>query len=556
MILVIAIWSLIFFIFFVLGFSVIKVLLKVIGKKDRSNIVTLDECFFTGFLTLSALSGVLSIWIPIGNKVLIVVGVLSVILSLVNFREIQNIFHESKNKLIEFKRAEVITIFLFLLFLLAVVVQKITWYDTWLYHAQSIQWIRKFAVIPGLGNIHGRLALNSMFLVISGLFTFHVNNVLIFPLNGICYTVLVLRLFSLLKSEYEQEVKWKAVLWGFIIVISLLFMIPLLNSTSPDIICGILVIYAFILIITKTKEYDQPDYLKTILLSIVVFSCLTYKISSLFLVLTLLLNLKSGFYRKCLIIIATGFIIIIPYIVRNYYLSGYLVYPFPAVDIFNVDWKIPLEKAVSEKSWIVSWARVPGISPDKVLNMKISEWILPWFKSYNFNNKLILTTNLLSVITFMIMLVKKDILYARIQLILLINLLFWFLMAPDPRFAYGFLFMGFALTVAYLVRMIGSAKILNYFKIMLAVILFIILFSNKSIPLGILKEPSLCFVPASFETVKTKELKSDFDYRVPAEEGQDQCFYCDIPCVPYPLVNVKLRGHEIKDGFKVVVENR
>ena len=46
-----------------------------------------------------------------------------------------------------------------------------------------IQWIRKYAVVPELGNIHGRLALNSMFLVISGLFTFQKKDVLIFPLN-------------------------------------------------------------------------------------------------------------------------------------------------------------------------------------------------------------------------------------------------------------------------------------------------------------------------------------------------------------------------------------
>ncbi|MBA7575187.1 hypothetical protein ES708_17008 [subsurface metagenome] len=52
-----------------------------------------------------------------------------------------------------------------------------------------------------------------------------------------------------------------------------------------------------------------------------------------------------------------------------------------------------------------------------------------------------------------------------------------------------------------------------------------------------------------YETIDTKEYYTDFIYRVPVSETS--CFNADIPCTPYPLENVVLRGKELKEGFKV-----
>src|SRR5688572_15778226 len=37
--------------------------------------------------------------------------------------------------------------------------------DTNIYHAQAIHWIESYPVVPGLGNLHGRLAFNSSWFV-------------------------------------------------------------------------------------------------------------------------------------------------------------------------------------------------------------------------------------------------------------------------------------------------------------------------------------------------------------------------------------------------------
>jgi hypothetical protein len=44
--------------------------------------------------------------------------------------------------------------------------------DTGLYHAQTIRWIETFPAVPGLGNLHSRLAYNSSWLTLNALFSF------------------------------------------------------------------------------------------------------------------------------------------------------------------------------------------------------------------------------------------------------------------------------------------------------------------------------------------------------------------------------------------------
>jgi hypothetical protein len=72
-------------------------------------------------------------------------------------------------------------------------------------------------------------------------------------------------------------------------------------------------------------------------------------------------------------------------------------------------------------------------------------------------------------------------------------------------------------------------------------------------PLNTLKNTSLWILPAPFGTVETNEHYSGFNYRVPVPEGG--CFNVEIPCTPYPLTDIVLRGKELQEGFKIVKQN-
>ena len=552
MILVLLIWGFIFFVFHTLGFSLCRILQKIPALKEEHYSLGPDGYFFMGFLTLSTVTGILSIFIPIANTVLLFVGLIFILLLIINYKDIIIELKQSVKSFSDLNTQELLILAFLVFFVLAAVVQKITWLDTQSYHAQNIQWIRKYAVVPGLGNLHDRFAFNSMFFVISALFTFHIKDILIFPLNGICYIILIVKLFTLYSKESRQGAIWKSVLYGLTILISLIIMLPNLNTPSPDMICAVLIIFAFIIILDRTAVGKHLTLIQIILIDLLIFTCISYKLSSLFLAISLLLFLKKDFLKRIIITAVIFILLIAPFIVRNYYLSGYLIYPFPSIDIFNVDWKIPLKNVVETKSVIEGWARIPVMAYQEVLSMKFSEWTFQWFKQLSFFSKLVVSVNFFSVFTFIIMLVKRDFFLAKIQVIILINLVFWFFQAPDPRFAYGFIFLGFSLTIAYIIKLFESSALIGktkFIKIALACFLLVILCKRITFPGHTLKTPALWILPAQFGTVETRDYSTNFHYRIPVNE--QECFYSDIPCITYTLDRVFLRGSDLKDGFEV-----
>jgi hypothetical protein len=554
MILVLIGWILIFFIFSITGLTFVEVLRKtnVIKTNDYLH-VTIDEFFFAGFMIMSIATGVLSIIIPLNGKVLFYICALTALFSLLFFREIAFNLKKAFKSITGLKRTWMFLLFLLILFILSSVVQKITFSDTQTYHAQSIQWIQKYSVVPGLGNLHDRFAFNSMFFVISAVFTFQIKDILIYPLNGICYIVLIIKLFTLFRREFNDGTRWKAVFYFLTLFISLLILIPNLNTPSPDVICGIIISYIFVLLLDNAGEVN---YFQFILLNLMIFECISFKISSLFLSATILLSLNKETFKRSLISVIICIIVISPFIIRNYYLSGYLIYPFPAIDIFNTDWKIPLKNVIETKSVIEGWAKIPVISYTEVLNMKISEWIIPWIKQMNFNNKLLLTVNFFSIVTFLIMLIRKEYLLAMMQLVILVSLVFWFIKAPDPRFAYGFIFIGFSLTLAFLVRLIEGSSLninLKYLNWVLIAVVLVVVSRRIMLPVDTLRNPDLWIQPAPFGIAETRDYYTNFHYRVPTNESG--CLNVDIPCTVYPFTNVFMRGEDLQEGFKFVVSN-
>jgi len=143
-------------------------------------------------------------------------------------------------------------------------------------------------------------------------------------------------------------------------------------------------------------------------------------------------------------------------------------------------------------------------------------------------------------------------------MIILINLVFWFINAPDTRFAYGFIFTGFALTLACIAKIIEYSKmniVLKPVKLYLVILLLIIVGRRISFPADTLKDPSAWVLPVKFGPVETKEYNtSGFVYRVPV--AASECYYTEIPCTAYPKNNLVLRGKSLKEGFKLVTETR
>ena len=67
----------------------------------------------------------------------------------------------------------------------------VTLFDTGLYHAQAVKWINEYGTVPGLGNLHHRLAFNSSWFYFSSFFD-------IMAFNGKSYHIVNIIAYSLL----------------------------------------------------------------------------------------------------------------------------------------------------------------------------------------------------------------------------------------------------------------------------------------------------------------------------------------------------------------------
>ena len=545
MILVFILWIFAFAIFYIIGFSVVRFVERLWPKPTNSHSFGTSEYFFMGFLVLSVIAGILSILIPIGTYVLLGVCFLVVVLFFLQLKVFKTIIGNASIAIRNIRRRDFFIYLFITLFVLMVLSQPIKLWDTELYHAQYIKWIRNYAVVPGLGNIHGRFAFNSMFFVVSGLFTFEIGDILIYPLNGICLLVLAYKLIKFFLNSCDSL--WKSVFYGSLLLVLFALVSRSLNSPSPDIICAVLIVYAFLYVLDfdKTKLFGVAHFL---LLSLLIFSCITYKLSSVFIVLLLIPALRLDFRRGAWVSVIAGILVIMPFLLRNYYLSGYLVYPFPSVDIFNVDWKMPIANVIDEKLWIESWARIPGKTPDEVLKLNFIEWFYPWLGRIGGFERIVIAVNAFLVLVFAFVIVKRERVLWGLIAIILVNLTFWFVNAPAPRFVYGFLILGFSFALALPIKFlnISSKKILANRHYLLLIIMFVISFRYFSYPI---KKPSAVILPGPFGKAEIEIRNDHFSYKHSLSDSR--CYNAELPCTPYPLENVEMRGDDLGDGFRV-----
>ena len=83
--------------------------------------------------------------------------------------------------------------------------------------------------------------------------------------------------------------------------------------------------------------------------------------------------IKEKRYGQIAVYIMLGLLAVFPYLARNVILSGWLVYPFPSIDLFSFDWKIPAGEARYDAEEIKVYAK--GMTD--VLLKDLPLWLLP-----------------------------------------------------------------------------------------------------------------------------------------------------------------------------------
>ncbi|WP_345127557.1 LIC_10190 family membrane protein [Hymenobacter antarcticus] len=549
MLLLAGLWFAVFFIFYITGISFRRILAVLIKEKHDVRSQSIDETFFLGLLFIGGIVSISSIFFPIGNAALAIVAGAALLQVFFNFSKIRFDLNNMVNALRLTSKWELGVMLMVAFLTMTIAVSMILPGDTALYYIQNIQWIRHFAVVPGLGNLHGRFAFNSHFLILSSLFSVFIKNTLIFPVNSVCFIVVVFTLYRETTRALRKGSKWFGVFCGVSMLLIIRMLPEKLNTAAPDLICSLLIIYSFFFLIRSKLVYSKAT--DSIILNLLIFTCVSFKLSSVFLVLLLPFLWKGNVIRQVFLSIMVGAVILLPFLVRNYYLSGYLVYPFPALDIFSVDWKVPLDKVIEEKDWVESWAKIPKLLPSQVVKLSMSEWLPRWFKGVGLFYQILLSVDLLGMGLLVVAYLKKQQMIMRLQLVVLVNLFFWFKMAPDPRFAIGFIAVQFAFILASLLSNYEffSADNLHFALIVALLVVFV---QYRRYDKGFFADSALWLTPAPYvadSMVKVKRYHTNFDYQVPVMD--DQCYNLNLPCTPFANDKLMLRGTTLQNGFYI-----
>ncbi|MDT8390972.1 MAG: hypothetical protein RRC34_10745 [Lentisphaeria bacterium] len=244
----------------------------------------------------------------------------------------------------------------------------------------------------------------------------------------------------------------------------------------------------------------------------------------------------------------------IAWISRFVIMTGFLVYPNPAIH-FNVDWKLPTAKVIDEANWVKSWARDPDRHWREVLSN--NDWLGPWFERikqrrlYKEWIPLGVGAFSLAALGFLSLLGRKRASHGtRIHPLLLAippvcAIVFWFHLAPDPRFAGALWLILGATPLAFLLLKTPMTVRKPVFLALILLTVWPMVTRFRTRP----GDGRFGFYTIPTPDMTRFETRSGFKIAVP-RHGRN-CWGI-VPSTPSPNPSLALRdGQTIRSGFKL-----
>jgi hypothetical protein len=447
-------------------------------------------------------------------------------------------------------------------------------YDDGLYYRQFINWINQYSIIPGLGNIHFRLANNSTWHLLSAVFSYTFFKEVSFnDLNGFVFIALI---GSSLQAVYNLLIYGENRVSNYIRIFSSILLVlhketfftihNYFFSTAPaaDFPAAVITWTILVLLIEKIESADFYIFDATsVYIAFLTCFVLTIKLSivpiSLAIVLILYVEIKQQRFKN---FFRLGFLLslfVLPWLIGNIILSGYLIFPFYQIDLFNVDWKIPPSIAHYALTHVGMWAKVPGRDQH---NLGFTEWFPNWYHKLEEFQEVFLYLVVYAHLIYLIFLaytyisrnrsVYNSFPFICIYIIILLGVCVWFTQFPDLRFGYGFTSFSCLLFLAILCK-----ELLFKFKLVIGLIVIFLGFYfselNRIRMFTALEAIAYTLPPNNFP-IKTKKIQLNLGtIYLPAEDGADQCWDASLPCAPaYYSVEgkwVRQRGKSITSGY-------
>ena len=326
-------------------------------------------------------------------------------------------------------------------------------YDTTLYHASAIRWIEEYGVVPGLANLQSRYGYNSAEFAHNALYSFKWYT----GRSLHCTTGFLAMVSAHLLYDKELFTGRRTIQSVDFVRIGLLYYLGVLFaqmvSPASDYVANLLIFDILILMLGRIKDRTLPaDHY--VLISLLAIYGITVKVSLAPMVLICLIPFVYYIIKKdvrsILFCIVSGLVIAMPYFIRGYILSGWILYPSTLIKLGNPDWQVPIGEAQYDAKEISMWGR--GITDaTKWGEVTLTNWIPSWFAALDTVEKVLITAVITSAVVLVAIEIRLGLLKNRgglqrnnillelpIAWIMLLGVVTWFVGAPLVRYGLGF----------------------------------------------------------------------------------------------------------------------
>lgn len=540
------------------GFAVLSLYCLIFGTKINS----VKPCIWAGLVVNTVFAQVWSLFGGVGLAANIVLSLICLIIFVLKRKDILELLYDAREKTAEVKAMPVIYAALIILFSYGASRGYIH-FDTSLYHAQSIRWIEEYGVVKGLASLQVRFGYNSSAFALTALYSF--KDILGQSLHTTSGFFALLGIFHV--SDVYRSFVEKKVRFSDFIRLGLLFYLGLIfrEMTSPasDYYAQILIFSILIMwldALDEEKENEKAGAYPFAMISILLVYAATVKFSIALLVLLAVkpavMMIKGKQVKQTLASLLGGILVLVPFFIRNYLISGWLIYPSTIIDIFNPDWKIP--KWMAEYDAVEIGVYGKGIKDISKQNMPLSEWLPPWFSEMSLIEKGWVCLTVIAIIGGAVYFVwklcrkKADKDRLLVWAVMTIGCLFWFFSAPLVRYGYGYLtclpLLFDGMLCFELTEKSGDKKSL-YISYFLIFALFGV-YRIKTMGYDIyttIKEPYYIAQKDYTDWDATKYNLDGQTIYVPIENGM--IGYNQFPASIF-VDDIELRGTDFKDGFR------
>lgn len=344
-------------------------------------------------------------------------------------------------------------------------------YDTTLYHASAIRWIEEYGVVPGLANLQSRYGYNSAEFAHNALYSFKWYT----GRSLHCTTGFLAMVSAHLLYDKELFTGRRTIQSVDFVRIGLLYYLGVLFaqmvSPASDYVANLLIFDILILMLGRVKDRTLPaDHY--VLISLLAIYGITVKVSLAPMVLICLIPFVYYIIKKdvrsILFCIVSGLVIAMPYFIRGYILSGWILYPSTLIKLGNPDWQVPIGEAQYDAKEISMWGR--GITDANKWNeVTLTNWIPSWFAALDTVEKALITAVITSVVVLVAIEIRLGLSKNRrglqrynillelpIAWIMLLGVVTWFVGAPLVRYGLGFVLSFPLLVIGILYELIFS----------------------------------------------------------------------------------------------------